>query len=263
MRLDDLQNAFQGRVLAGSPGIEAELVDSDADDFAARLGAYTQGYRSRLVEALGVSYPALKALLGDEEFDAAMRRYIDTVPSRHYSVRYYGATVAEYVGIDRQQPLAQLVADLATWEWLLAEVFDGPDDNPVDAAALAAVPPQAWATVSFRFRGTVRRTVTHSNAVQWWRSLQDECETPESFESAPAVQWLVWRQELKTLFRSMDADEAGALDAAVAGASFGALCERIAVSVGAADAPLRAASLLRSWFSEGLVAEVCSDRPVD
>lgn len=261
MRLDVLQDAFQNRVLSGAPGIEAELVGVEAADFSARLAAYTAGYRLRLIEALATTYPALKALLGEDDFAEAMRGYIDSAPSRHFSIRYYGAGISSYLAGTCAPPLAQVLRDVADWEWLLAEVFDAADDEPVSIAALAEVPPQAWESVTFRFRFAVRRIVTHSNAVQWWRSVQGDCAAPNDYAGAPATEWLMWRRGIKTMYRSMDAEEAELVGAALAGASFGELCARVAESVGPADAPLRAASVLRGWFSEELLADIVVPRP--
>src|SRR5471032_777550 len=145
MRLPELQQQFQQRVLTRRGLIGPELIGSAEPDFDARLGAYVEGYRSRLVEALGATYPALKATLGEQKFGQSMRDYIETTPSRHYSVRYYGAAVSDLMegsGSDG----SRVLADLARWEWLLAEVFDAPDDDSLGVEALGAVPPDAWAS---------------------------------------------------------------------------------------------------------------------
>jgi putative DNA-binding protein len=253
MRLAELQQQFQQRVLERQGLIEPELIGSGAPDFDARLGAYVEGYRSRLIEALGASYPALKATLGEEYFEQSMRDYIEATPSRHYSVRYYGALVSERMaaaGDDR----ARMLADLARWEWLLAEVFDAPDDEALGIEALAEVPPDAWAGVTFQFRACVRQIDLHSNAVDYWRASKELCAVPSGVETSPTTHWLLWRRGVATLFRSVDPVEAIALQAARAGNSFGALCETLATSVEETQVAMRAASLLRGWLSEELIA---------
>ncbi len=260
MPLRELQNAFQARILAHQAGVEAELADHRNPDFAARLDAYVGGYRTRLIEALAGTYPALQATLGDEEFGRQMRLYIDSTPSRHWSVRHYGANLAE-----RLPALAagngQALAELARWEWTLADVFDARDDAALDAATLGAVPPTAWATVSFSLRECVRRFDTRSNAVELWRAAQDGSKTPGATTDAPVVRWLLWRRGVKTLFRSLDPVEAEMLDAVRAQATFGALCERLVRHVAVTDAAPRAASLLRGWLGEELIAGYRCESP--
>jgi Putative DNA-binding domain len=257
MRLTELQQQFQQRVLTRRGLIGPELMGSSEPDFDARLGAYVEGYRSRLVEALGATYPALKATLGEEGFGQCMRDYIEATPSHHYSVRYYGAGVSELMAAQGNQgdgARGQVLADLARWEWMLAEVFDAPDDESLGVEALGAVPPEAWASVTFQFRACVRQIDLHSNAVDFWRASKDLCAAPGAFETAPPSRWLLWRRGLSTLFRSVDPSEATALDGARAGLSFGALCAALAVCVEETEVAMRAASLLRGWLSEELIA---------
>jgi hypothetical protein len=256
MSLRALQEAFQDRILGGRAAIEAQLAASDAADFPDRLRVYTQGYGSRLVEALGITYPALKSVLGEAEFERAMQSYITSVPSHVYSVRRYGERVAEFVAHGRAEPSARVLSDLARWEWTLAEVFDAPDDAPAGAAQIAGLSAEAWADVSFVLRSSLRRTATMSNAVDWWRSLEDPDSTPEALESHEPVDWLLWRRGLNTYFRSMAPLEGCLIDAALGGAPFARLCELVAAEVEESAAPARAASLLRGWFAEELIARV-------
>jgi hypothetical protein len=254
MRLPELQRAFQARILSFEGGIEAELSTASATDLEARLGAYVNGYRARLVEALGTTYPALKATLGDEEFDRQMRLYVDSTPSRHFSVRHYGEHISSRLKDCTAGGAGTALAELAHWEWILADVFDAPDDEAVGLAAVSAVAPEAWPNLCFALRACVRRVQTRSNAVDWWRAATGASEKPRALEEAPPVQWLLWRRGVKTMFRSLDSVEAQALDAVGDGVAFGAICERLAQQVGEAEAALRAASLLRGWIAEELIA---------
>ena len=254
MQLAQLQRAFQARVLAGEPAIEPELARPGAADFGERLGAYVDGYRSRLVEALGTTYPALRKTLGEGEFDRRMRDYIEATPSLHYSVRYYGAAVAERMSDAGEKTASGMLSELARWEWLLSEVFDAPDDVPLAAGDLGRVPPAAWAGVAFSFRASVRRLRLDTNAVDFWRAASGLCAAPTAYTTAPASEWLLWRRGVAIFFRSLDAPEAAAIDAAIGGESFGELCERLAAVVDATDVAMRAASLLRGWIAEELIA---------
>jgi putative DNA-binding protein len=254
MRLTELQQQFQHSVLTRDAAIGPELIGSSGADFNARLGAYVEGYRSRLVEALGSTYPALKATLGEEAFEQRMREYIESTPSRHYNVRYYGAAVEGVMAAVGGENMRAALADLARWEWMLAEVFDAPDDAPLDVDALGAVAPNSWAQVTFQFRACVRRIEMRSNAVDYWRAAKELCAAPAAFATASPGEWLLWRRGTSTLFRSIEPVEAMALDCACAGMSFGALCERLAGCVEETQVAMRAASLLRGWISEQLIA---------
>ena len=256
MQLQDLQTLFQRRVLEGRPGIEAELIDSEGEDFPARLATYTDGYRTRLLEALETTYPGMKAALGGAEFDRTMRQFIEAVPSKHYSIRYYGEPLSEFVRGMRTGPSAEVLQDLARWEWVLADVFDATDDTPIGSARLAAVRPESWPLVAFVLRASVRSVAISSNAVQWWRWAREGGVKPSSYECAPATSWRLWRQGVRTMFRSMNAAESAALAIASSGGTFGEMCEAIALEVGAAEAPSRAASILNGWFADEIIANL-------
>lgn len=248
-----LQRAFQASVLAGDARIEAQLADAGSPQFPDRLRTYVDGYRARLVEALGCTYPALQATLGQDEFDRRMREYIERNPSRTFSVRHYGAGLSEHLSTGTGAAAVAL-ADLARWEWTLADVFDAPDDAPLVAGDLAALAPDAWAGLIFRFRASLRRVRLSSNAVEHWRAANGLCAAPAVLEATQATEWVLWRRGVATMFRSLDPVEALVLDAARAGDAFGALCEQLAAVAADGDVALRAAALLRGWIDEESVA---------
>jgi hypothetical protein len=67
------------------------------------------------------------------------------------------------------------------------------------------------------------------------------------------VEWLLWRQDLRSYFRSLQPAESVALDAAHEGRSFGELCALLSEDVGEQEAPAKAAGFLRDWIESGLI----------
>ncbi len=254
MRLQELQRAFQARVLAFAPGIELVLDNRQDTDLEPRLDAYVGGYRTRLVEALAASYPVLQKTLGNQEFERQMREYVDATCSRHYSVREYGADIAQWLAASDNRGNGAKLAELARWEWTLGKVFDAPDDDPLELSALANVSPEDWPRLSFTLRSCVRQFQTSSNVVQWWRATNGLCEQPRDLTDAAPSQWLMWRRGVKTLFRSLDTIEATILDTARAGTAFGHLCEQAALYLDESAVAFRTAAFLRGWITEELIA---------
>ncbi len=66
----------------------------------------------------------------------------------------------------------------------------------------------------------------------------------------------VWRRQLQTYFRSLDVDEAWALDAATKGEKFDAICAGTTEWVDELNAPQRVAGMVSRWAEEGLIASV-------
>ena len=263
MRLRELQRSMQDRVLRHRRGIESQLNDAQDEDFEPRLDAYVAGYRTRLIEALGASYPVLKAVLGDDEFEQETRRYIESTDSRHFSVRNYGATLGERLEDRLSTPRGLALRELAEWEWRLADVFDAADDVPLDVQELAAVTPELWPALSFSLRVCVRCFDTRTNAVQWWRGANGLCDKPAELTVSPPGRWLIWRRGIITLFRSLGPMESELLEKLREGANFGLLCESMALQVGDSDAPQRTASLLRGWLAEEIILDFVSSRAAE
>ena len=270
IRLAELQRAVQAHVLAGDalPDALERAVHPPA---AERWEIYSAGYRLRLVEALAAQYPALAARLGEADFAARMRAFIDATPSLHRSVRDYGSEVAAFLAAQAASDEAALLAELADFEWQLAAAFDAPDAVAAAPVDLAQVAPEEWPALNFAPLPSVRRLRLCTNVVAAWRAATADAADPGSpahgkVTAGPAavpaaapiaarqapVEWLIWRPRLTTQFRSCGADEAVAFDTLVDGASFGELCGGLFESHDD-HAALQAASWLKGWLTEGLL----------
>ena len=138
----------------------------------------------------------------------------------------------------------------------MTEAFDAADAAPVNTDALTNVAPDRWADLRFEFHPSLRRLGLFWNVPQTWKALTDDCERPEQIVQAIPAQWLIWRQDLQTFFRSLQAPEAEALDIARASATFGELCTTLAQHCTEDETPARAAAFLRRWVDSGLVIRV-------
>lgn len=251
-----IQNDFQRFLLRGDAAVEAHVVGTDRVPIATRLGIYADGYCARLIEALQTNFPVLTRLLGEGDFETLASAYVRAYESPFFSIRYYGNALAEFLATEAGYTGAPVLAELARWEWAMTEVFDAADAVPIGPGDLARVTPEAWADLRFDWHPSVRRLRLAWNAPQIWKAVSDEAEPPEvTLESKP-VEWLLWRQELRSYFRSLPTEEALVLDAAREGESFGEVCTLLSGIFGDAEAPAHAASFLRGWVGSGLLTTV-------
>ena len=102
-----------------------------------------------------------------------------------------------------------MLAELARWEWAMTSVFDAADAAPLGHEALARVSPQQWAQLRFTWHPSVQRLALAWNVPQLWQALSDDAERPPVALAATPVQWLLWRQQLTTYFRSLPAARSG------------------------------------------------------
>ena len=165
--LATLQSWMQN-VITHPDGIVAGVTSDDAQDLidvtneslesvidrskslgsADRLAVYGNAYFARLLECLAEEYSATAHALGTDTFNAFGFGYLQTFPSRSYTLSDLGAEFASYLRQTRPSDLPEpawpdFLIDLATLERTYADVFDGPGvegEALLDAVALQAIP---------------------------------------------------------------------------------------------------------------------------
>lgn len=235
-----MQDALQDWLLEGDTAIAAFV---DGEDASHRLRIYADAYQLRLIEILGNDFPATKAAFGDDAFDAFANGFLHAHPSTQPSVRHFGHAYPDWLSAQADAPPG--LHELARFEWRQGECFDAADAATLDIDAVSALPVEAWPSLQLRTHPAVRLLSSH------WLALRNDAPVLADDE-APA-DWLLWRNGFDVHWRCLDDDEADALHALQAGTSFGALCERMADFHGD-DGALRAASLLKRWLTDGLLA---------
>ena len=113
---------------------------------ATGLDIYRHAYRARLLECLADDFPALRALLGVQGFEALAADVIDTRPPRDATLNRYGRQLVVHLRAHPEATHAGRAAlDLARLEWALVEAIHAPLAPALSGDALGALPPTAWA----------------------------------------------------------------------------------------------------------------------
>ncbi len=238
--------------------MRAWLVEESADA-AARLGAgaapglrvYQNNYRAQLVACLESSFGQTRAWIGHEAFLHAVVVHVDRVPPSSWTLDAYPR--------DFPETLAQLypddpeVAELGWIDRALGEAFVGPDAPVVRPEAMAAVD---WDQAVLRFTPTLDMAPLTTNAPAIWGALA-QGEDPPAAEMLPDIgAVLVWRQDMVSRYRAIDAAERDALAMMRGGTTFAALCTGMVGTLGEADGIARAGALLGQWLGDGLISAI-------
>lgn len=121
-----------------------------------RLEIYAQAFYSRLLECLREEYPAVRQALGPELFDQFALEYLQSYPSRSYTLGQLGKDFPKYLAESRPRAKADalraahwsdFLIDLAQLERSISEVFDGPglEESPgLEPERLLAIPAERW-----------------------------------------------------------------------------------------------------------------------
>jgi hypothetical protein len=257
--LRELQEQFQSHLLHGDPRVQDRIIGTPRVDARARLAIYGDAYRLRLLEALRTDFPALHTLAGDAEFERIGRAYIDAHPSGHFSIRYFGRRLGEFLRRDERCRRIPVFAEMADFEWALGLSFDAPDSGVIGVEDVAAIPAAAWAGMRIGLHPSLQRLDLIWNVPGLWNAIYEE-QPPQSPVAANCpLAWIIWRRELRTLFRSLPVDEAWAIDFLGQGHGFAEMCEGLCEWVDAAAAGAQAALFMRRWVQDGLIARIDLD----
>lgn len=251
-----LQRKFQADVLAGRRLHAAEIAGREEPDAEARLTIYANAYRLRLVAALKADYPKLCTLLGDETFHALACAYLERYPSQHPNIRWVGRRLPGF--LREQEPFRSepVLAELAAFERAMRDAFDAEDAPVLSGEALAAIPPQSWASMRPVLHPSVHRLDLGWNTAVVWQALDrgEPHARPQALERR--IPWLVWRNGFTPLFRSLAPGEAGALDAVRGGADVQTLCERASGWSTPEQVPAQVAGWLAAWLIDGMITAI-------
>ena len=253
----EIQRDFFARIVDQPLGREqpdlGALLDETLPVRAARgLRVYSDAYTASLRSALATNFAALAAVISADDFERLAAAYLRAHPPRGFDYLRLGARFPAFVAgfdfrADYGVPRAVL-AELAALEQAQLEVQDAPDPaSAVAPAELAALEPEAWERVRFRFAPALRvLRATHDVApvVEAVASGKDPVR-PEAGE----VAYLLLRVGAGVRTERLEPHAAAVLEALLAGASFRAAC---------GDDPSAAESAARHLLSAAAAAALAA-----
>lgn len=215
----------------------------------ARLRIYAEAYFSRLAEALGGTYTAVQAALGEAAFLKLAADFLKVHPSDSYNVDEVGRQLPDFIAthpFGREYPW---LSQLAALEWCVAEAFYEEDVPGLDLSALRSVESDDWARARFGLDPAVKLLSADFAVDELWR--QSELESPRS-ESV----WLLVNRdadgqvEVTRLARA----QFEALQAMRDGACLAEICEQAGMGVG--DATPAVMQWFSEWVSRGVIRTI-------
>lgn len=247
MSLLALQRAFCAD-LRGRPAAISAHVEGDPE---IGLGVYRNAYRLRLAECLRETYGKTWGWLGDDDFNAAARRYIEAHPPKSWTLSDYGDRFPDLLAL--LYPNDPEVSELAWLEWAMHRAFEGPDAAPLSAEDCAGVD---WDRAVFSFAPTLQLRPITTNCGALWAAMAAK-ESPPSAERLPSPAALcVWRKDLAPSFRTLEGRELLALKTALAGAPFGAICLLVSGDSDEETTIAQLGAILARWLQDEMLADI-------
>jgi hypothetical protein len=252
------QSEFQRAILTGDDAILAEIPDSPKEKRETLFGVYRYAYSSRLVEAMRNDHKLLHIYLGDEMFDAMGHAYVAAYPSQHPNLRWFSASLPDFLKSAEAYGKYPVLSDLAALEKALNDAFDAVEAPVVAVADMAGFAPEAWAGLTFKAHPSARRLDLSTNAAAVWLALKADEDPPEPLSLEEPGRILVWRQDVTPVLHQLSAEEAMMWDEAASGIPFGVLCSMLATYDDPDGAAARGAGYLHGWVTAGLLTGVAA-----
>ena len=201
--LDGLEHWFQAELLRPHRRRSARklapaarhVLPSRALTADERIAIYQNAYMIRLQECMQGDFQAVRAVAGHKPFAELVRAYLERHPSQHWSLNPLGRHFARFLA---EKPL---LAQLATLEWAMQEVFEAPHSAPLAADALQRIAPEAWARTrlvpieALRLFAFDYRCNAIAGAVRRSEPLPPRTKK-QTWVVVYRKDWVVWRMDL-------------------------------------------------------------------
>ena len=256
--LKTLQDSFLDAVLHKNSIFLPEIGDHPRLTQAEQAAIYTDGYHLRLIEVLQDTYPALHTLVGDSTFERIALDYIRQNPSQHFSVRYYGHRLAAFIENKNSYGNDELLAEMARFEWALRSAFDEKNQKSISIDCLVQLEAKDWGSIQFVTGLHVHHIRLNWNVPVLWKAIEQNADPQPPQRISQAIEWLIWRPELETRFRSLTSQEATLLRLLASRKNFSQLCESL-LDHEDAEPEKTAATFLYQWLCDGVIVSYALD----
>ena len=176
--MSDWQGAFAEALLDPAKSPPPGLVRPDGRPAGRRFDIYRNNVVVALIEALGEAFPVLRALVGEEFFEAMAGVYVRAHPPSSPRMMFYGEGFAEFLeAFEPVEGLAYL-PDVARLEYARRLAYHAADDPAADPSVLAGLDADALAAARFELQAAchILRSAHPVHAI--WRFNATEDRSP-------------------------------------------------------------------------------------
>lgn len=228
MSLRELQAAFLDGALRDRPATVCAHILDNGIPAERRLAIYRNNAVEGFLKTLAATFPVLLRLSGEDWFRQVGRRYMRAHPSRSGNIHYVGERFATFLEAELGNSDYAYFADVARLEWAYQEVLVAADHPGFDVAALAAVPPGAYAALTFQTHPAMRLVQSRFPVLAIWKANQAASipDEPIALDDGPS-QVLIVRREDHVELRELPATDFELLDALSRGATLEQAADRL------------------------------------
>jgi hypothetical protein len=169
--LRELQREF-ARALTDAGAVAFEV----PEPMRPRLEIYANTRLATLTHALGLSFPTVRALVGQAFFAVMAQEFITAAPPASAYLNDYGMELPRFLRSYAPAAVLSYLADVAELEWAVSRACHAPDAPRLDPRRLAELAPEALACVIFSSHPSLAVLHLAYPADRIWRSVLERDE---------------------------------------------------------------------------------------
>lgn len=248
--LRELQSQFMGALLDETVEKEAHWVKNSEIPTENRIGIYRGNVRANFLDALGLTFPVTRRLVGEDYFNHTARGFHRRHPSQCGDLHPAGRAFAEYLAVLHAADDYRYLKDVAAFEWLLQETLLAAEHQPLDLAKVQQTPPADYDGLKFKLHPTARLFRSEFPCWAIWRANIDETKEPDMINlDGGAECLLLLRVHGQLAIHSLTTAEARFLASLHSGAPL-----KAAVDCGGDD--LDATAALQRFYQQSVIVDV-------
>ncbi len=211
-----------------------------------RIAIYRKMFFLRMTESMAIDYPAVKNVVGEEEFDRMIaEEYVKKFPSHSYTLNHLGRYFPQFIHESDLQNKTFLF-DLARLELSITNNMDAEESPVVQQQEIAAVPMDQWENATLVPIAALEMLEFDYNVCEYLDAVNEEMTVPEIKNEKIFV--VVYRKTYRTYWDILSEQQFFLLNALVSQKTFG---ESIALLTDRfPDAQKELQQNLFQWFNE-------------
>lgn len=254
-KLHNLQQNFEAHILNADEMFTNQVLEPIRGNAGERLAVYANGYRWRLLEALGKDYEMLQRYIGDDAFMELGERYIDKYPSKYFSIADFGKHVPQFLATETPYNQQPYLGELATFIRALSSSLETENAEIITVDNVAPIAQEDWPDMHFKFHSSVRLLNNQWNVTDIWQALVRDSE-PSKPVYLESVYCVIWRKDIQAYYCNLNDREVWMLKALQDDRSFGEICEGLTQWLSEEEVAQYAVNLLVRWIKDGMFIEV-------
>jgi len=210
--LNDVQEAFAAAILYDRPGRLSPHVASVTLAAERRIRIYRNHFTISLTECLAVTFPVLKALVGENYFNQCARRFAADYPPPSPVLFEYGEAFPRFLAeMTRSENFAYL-ADVGAFEWAINRAYHADDADPMRPQALLSAVEERRDEFIFHLHPSASLVASDYPILDIWRAnqaVQSDGSPDTVIDLARGgIRLLVWRHGGDVVWQRLGTAEA-------------------------------------------------------